>query len=472
MDNDAFRALIEERAKIKSTKEIAREAVEDEFRKRKKRKWGGSSSEESDGSDADQDEPHRDLLTPVVVAQKKARSNESKYRDRAKERREGKNLDYEADASLLEGVTDGGVTDERDMDRVTMSKYLGGDEAHTHLVKGLDVTLARRVKRELGKETTDVDVGVLPTCTKVKKKHVVRDADEARLLLQRINTKSIPSELGRQILSHLRGVHLPSRPLSQLHVSTSPSGIAIQCSTITFATLGDLRDRNRAWEVPFESSQAVSHTDVGATGEETSGATPVDAVLLQQIKHALTPKGQEQKSLAYDTGRQNGIGGALKKIKEQPDTVGADAGESDDDIFAGIDDYVPPTQASESNRAVPVGDGLDRQSIEAHDSIFSGLGAPKKHQPLSGRAVQKSAIDVSKRSVISRDILGSQVASKTASTVVGISVSSYQGGYGEEMDVDFDGRFAAEEADDGKKRRKEETTLAALEYGTGRRKMK
>jgi hypothetical protein len=120
MDNDAFRALVQERAKIKSTKEIAREAVEDEYRKRKKRKRGGSSSEESDGSDTDQDELHRDLLTPVV-AQKKIQSNESKYRDRAKERREGKNLDYEAHASLLEGFTEGGVTDDRDMDRLTLS---------------------------------------------------------------------------------------------------------------------------------------------------------------------------------------------------------------------------------------------------------------------------------------------------------------------------------------------------------------
>jgi ribosome assembly protein YihI (activator of Der GTPase) len=49
MDNEAFRALVEERAKPKSTKEIAREAVEEEFRTRKqKRKRGGAGGSSSE----------------------------------------------------------------------------------------------------------------------------------------------------------------------------------------------------------------------------------------------------------------------------------------------------------------------------------------------------------------------------------------------------------------------------------------
>jgi hypothetical protein len=53
--NEAFLALVKERVKPKSTKEIARKAVEEEFRARKKKRKrggiGGSSSEESDDSD-------------------------------------------------------------------------------------------------------------------------------------------------------------------------------------------------------------------------------------------------------------------------------------------------------------------------------------------------------------------------------------------------------------------------------------
>jgi hypothetical protein len=471
MNNDAFRALVRERAKIKTTKEIAREAVEQEFEKRKKRKHGGSSSEESDGSDTDQeDEPRRDLLTPVVAQKKARQQNESKYRDRAKERREGKNVDYQAQASLLEGVTAKG-TEESNMDRVTISKYLGGDEAHTHLVKGLDVTLVRKVKRELGKETMDVDADSLPGKVE-KKEEFVQDKVQARLLLQRVNCRSISSELGRQMLSHLKNVHLPLPPLSQLFIRTSPAGFAIQRSILTFSTLGDPRDRNRAWEVPLESTQAVSHADVSAAREETNGATPVDAGLLQQMKRVLAPKNQEEKTAACSAGETSVAKGKMQKHQGHSETINAEESD-DDDIFDGIDDYVPPTQASASNRAVSV--GHDGQGNKTQDSIFSGLIAPKKQQPL--RAVvpmPNSANDLSQRTVISRDVLGSQVVPpKANSTHAGISVSSYQGGYGEEMDVDFDGRFAAEEEhDDGKKRRKEETTLAALEYGAGRRKRK
>ena len=36
-----------------------------------------------------------------------------------------------------------------------LSKHLGGDEAHTHLVKGLDVALARSVKSQMAQKEQD-----------------------------------------------------------------------------------------------------------------------------------------------------------------------------------------------------------------------------------------------------------------------------------------------------------------------------
>jgi hypothetical protein len=106
--------------------------------------------------------------------------------------------------------------------------------------------------------------------------------------------------------------------------------------------------------------------------------------------------------------------------------------------------------------------------------MFSGLITPKKQQPLRVVVpVPNSANALSRRTVISRDVLGSQkvVPPKSNPPHAGVSVSSYQGGYGEELaDVDFDGRFAfEEECDDGKKGRKKETTVAVM-YGAGRRK--
>ena len=60
------------------------------------------------------------------------------YRDRAAERREGLG-DY---SDEMKALAEKRVSAE-------MSKYLGGDEKHTHLVKGLDYALLRRTKEEM-----------------------------------------------------------------------------------------------------------------------------------------------------------------------------------------------------------------------------------------------------------------------------------------------------------------------------------
>ena len=80
-----------------------------------------------------------------------------KYRDRSKERREGKG-DY-ADVELLSTTADyRAVGPTTELDRTSAekrrqviqeSKFLGGDMAHTHLVKGLDFALLQKVRAEI-----------------------------------------------------------------------------------------------------------------------------------------------------------------------------------------------------------------------------------------------------------------------------------------------------------------------------------
>ena len=84
---------------------------------------------------------------------------EAKYRDRAKERRDGKNPDYEhAQASSITagsyqavGPTprDTSINAELRKQAIKESKYLGGDMEHTHLVKGLDYALLQKVRSEI-----------------------------------------------------------------------------------------------------------------------------------------------------------------------------------------------------------------------------------------------------------------------------------------------------------------------------------
>ncbi|XP_057468221.1 suppressor of mec-8 and unc-52 protein homolog 2-like isoform X2 [Actinidia eriantha] len=80
-----------------------------------------------------------------------------KYRDRAKERREDQNPDYEpTELGSFHAVAPPGTVDLRAADAhklsIEKSKYLGGDVEHTHLVKGLDYALLHKVRSESDKK--------------------------------------------------------------------------------------------------------------------------------------------------------------------------------------------------------------------------------------------------------------------------------------------------------------------------------
>ncbi|KAI8618834.1 RED-like protein N-terminal region-domain-containing protein [Chytriomyces sp. MP71] len=79
-----------------------------------------------------------------------------KFRDRAKERRQGNNPDFADSEDILARLT---AIEEREQGEnadiktalYQQSKYLGGDEKHTHLVKGLDFALLKKVRSEMQK---------------------------------------------------------------------------------------------------------------------------------------------------------------------------------------------------------------------------------------------------------------------------------------------------------------------------------
>lgn len=65
-------------------------------------------------------------------------------RDRAKERREGTNADFDDAAAAL--ASHGLAPAALQHLSIEQSKFLGGDIAHTHLVKGLDYALLHQVR--------------------------------------------------------------------------------------------------------------------------------------------------------------------------------------------------------------------------------------------------------------------------------------------------------------------------------------
>ncbi|XP_016410909.1 protein Red-like [Sinocyclocheilus rhinocerous] len=119
-----------------------------------------------------------------------------KYRDRARERRDGVNKDYE-ETELISTTANYravGPTAEADKSAaekrrqlIQESKFLGGDMEHTHLVKGLDFALLQKVRAEItNKEREEED-----TIEKVQKE-VKKDEDPE----QKIEFKT---RLGRNI---------------------------------------------------------------------------------------------------------------------------------------------------------------------------------------------------------------------------------------------------------------------------------
>lgn len=91
-----------------------------------------------------------------------------KYRDRARERREGVNPDYQNEdpisstagyRAVAPDAKSGMDAAERRRQMIQESKFLGGDMEHTHLVKGLDYALLQKVRSEIStKEKEDEEL--------------------------------------------------------------------------------------------------------------------------------------------------------------------------------------------------------------------------------------------------------------------------------------------------------------------------
>ncbi|KAG2157721.1 RED-like protein N-terminal region-domain-containing protein [Suillus bovinus] len=91
-----------------------------------------------------------------VFKPRKVKKSESKYRDRAAERRDGGKSDYAQVEAVLEVFEQRTANDDKDtVDE--QRQYLGGDSEHTILVKGLDMSLLEQNKARAAVSTEDDD---------------------------------------------------------------------------------------------------------------------------------------------------------------------------------------------------------------------------------------------------------------------------------------------------------------------------
>jgi len=103
---------------------------------------GKKGSKKGEGDDAGEKKGGKGKGKDKKGGTAEGAKKEKDYRDRAKERREMKG-EYETVAAEFENSGEVSLDD---------SKYLGGDMEHTHLVKGLDYALLRKVRTEMTKQ--------------------------------------------------------------------------------------------------------------------------------------------------------------------------------------------------------------------------------------------------------------------------------------------------------------------------------
>lgn len=560
MDNNAFRTLVNQ--KVKSTKEIAREAVETEFRQ-KAQKRGGGGGRRSRGGDYDSDsasDNDNDNLTKRRRDDNKRKSDEGKdepewkrrrkekgaassttgYRDRAKERREGKNLDYSDTVATTIHNTNGDEYIDRKR-QAELSKFLGGDEEHTHLVKGLDMALAQKVRREeMGgaddeEERVEEDLDQLLENAYTTRQENLSSTSKKSLIAM-IQPKS---ELGKSVQNYLLQLqkrHRHDNPTTtaatisntkQHSIQINPTKQnAIQRSHYTFSLDSTIQKRGNAWDLPqLQMVGGVSgqHHHQSSFSERKS-MTPLDGHLIATIRKKLDGTlnnsgggGGGERKVMNDNEMERVVDKHDSGVKQQqqpsssPDKVDDSNKpshdennsnhktlappldnnkkddsdfDSDDDIFANVGAYVPPTAVAQSGDTVmpsaaatasaQTNDGDDdvatppsaATTSKKHSSIFDNLitdqssndvNASQKRQPMQLPHTQQpmqhqniQSLNSQNKNLIDRDVFGgnrkqdkqqhSQANKRRGpqtAAMEGVSMTNYQGGYGEEMDTDF-----------------------------------
>lgn len=235
-----------------------------------------------------------------------------KYRDRAGERRDGANPDYQAEDPLSTAsgyravapdLKSGMDAAERRRQMIQESKFLGGDMEHTHLVKGLDYALLQKVRSEIqAKEQEQEEEMEKLVKTKKEKKD-----DEEEMHFK--------TKLGRNVYRAL----FKSRA-SEKNELFAPGRMAYVI---------DLEDELAESDIP--TTLIRSRSDVPSL-EATATLTTNDIVInkLAQILSYLRQGGRHsKKSRKKDKGRAGG------------DIKGGSKGVVDESIYGEIGDYVP-----------------------------------------------------------------------------------------------------------------------------------
>jgi hypothetical protein len=304
MNNDGFADLVRKQSTISSTKAIARKAVEEEWKRNKKKRGRGKSS-----SDEESDEEERPWRKNKVEDEDADDAVElsADYRDRAKERREGK--------------PSGGPTQEDDSMQLQ-------DNHHILPAKGLDVSLARKMREDMKRDNDSEqkeDDGpafftTLPTL------------EEATKVMQQAVTleNQVSSTMSSTMVEYVQKVLDQTLGTQPKNIKCSLAGKHIQRSRLALALDGCPTDLKRSWEAPRE----VTHTSTFHDSQR------LDMELIERIDKALPLKRYVLDNKV--TRNENSLGQGAVPAEEKISSLEEREQEDNDDIFGDLEDYVAP----------------------------------------------------------------------------------------------------------------------------------
>ncbi|KAK7084374.1 hypothetical protein SK128_015011 [Halocaridina rubra] len=241
-----------------------------------------------------------------------------KYRDRAKERREGKNPDYQAEDPSQAGMggyravapdlKSGLDAAERRKQMIQESKFLGGDMEHTHLVKGLDYALLQKVRSEIQIKESEV---LMPVESERPPPPTESAPPKEKKTVQEEEELTFKTNFGRRIFASIFG-----NKRSEFNDLFLPGRMAYAI---------DLDDEVAETDIPT----TVIRSKADLQGIENMQATfTTNDIVIQKLTQILS---------YLRTGRANKK--QKKKDKGKTDAPGRTG--ADDSIYGDIGDYVP-----------------------------------------------------------------------------------------------------------------------------------
>ncbi|OEL18560.1 Suppressor of mec-8 and unc-52 protein-like protein 2, partial [Dichanthelium oligosanthes] len=307
--------------------------------------------------------------------EKKEEPETPRYRDRAKERREDQNPDYEpTELGSFHAVAPPG-TDLRleDAHKISIekSKYLGGDLEHTHLVKGLDYALLHKVRSEIEKKPdADDEKDAKSRSTKEDQAVSFRTATAKSVYQWIIKPQSIIKENelflpGRMsfIYNMEEGVtnDIPTTlhrskadcPIPEEMVTVSVDGSVLDriAKIMTYLRLGSsgkvLKKKKKERDLKGKNNLVSGDYDEAAKPSQTNGST---------LKH------QSQKDMPPPPPPRNN--NFNEKEKQSAPVARAD----DDDIFVGdgVDYSVPNKEMSQSPASEDMDESPNNHQKQTH----------------------------------------------------------------------------------------------------------